>query len=112
VVRTSPKGGRNGNAPARRLGAAITQRSYAARHDTVRKTSGGVTQVRETSSVSSPPKTYTMYQRVRLRRAGQAFAGRILAIDPYKRHPYLIHLDHDDYAWAKGSEMEPERVGP
>jgi hypothetical protein len=70
----------------------------------------GHAQVPETSSARPVDVTYSVYQRVVLTRHGRRLHGRILAIDPYKRHPYLVHLDEDDsYTRAAFDELEAER---
>lgn len=64
-----------------------------------------------TETSSGPPVDFIflVYQRVVLTRGNATIAGRIIAIDPYKRHPYLVHLDDDDYVRAKSDELEAER---
>lgn len=52
--------------------------------------------------------TFTVYQRVTLTRGRESISGRIIAIDPYKRHPYLVHLDDDSYTRANGEQLERE----
>lgn len=38
------------------------------------------------------------------------YRGKILAVDFYKKAPYLVHLlDLDDYTHARGDDLEEDR---